>query len=448
MADGADDRIRRSLRYSVFDGAFSASMIGFGESFFVAFAVFLRATSLQVGLLSSLPQAMGSLLQLFSDGLIRLLGSRKRLVALAALLQALMYVPIALVYFMGGLRVFHLVFFACLYWIFGMILGPAWNSWMGDLTGERDRGSYFGRRNKITGFASFVSFLLAGYILQRFSRGEAAEYVGFALIFALAFSSRIASFVFLTKKYEPLHGHAGEPEFGFLQFIRQARFRNYGLFVLYLSLMNFSVYMSAPFFTPYMLNDLKLDYMAFAVVNAAALVVKLFSMPVWGRASDRFGAKKVLGLAGFLMPAVPLLWVFSGDVAYLIAIQMYSGFIWGGFEISSFSFIFDTTSPRNRATCVAYYNVINGAVLLTGAMAGSLIVRYNALFWSKYLLVFALSCLFRYGASLAFLPRLREVRMVESIPYHSLFFKVVSTMPTKGLVLSLIPFRRQRGANQ
>jgi hypothetical protein len=148
------------------------------------------------------------------------------------------------------------------------------------------------------------------------------------------------------------------------------------------------------------------------------------------------------------MPVVPLLWVFSGDVAYLITVQMYSGFIWGGYEIASFSFIFDTTSPRNRATCVAYYNVLNGAALLAGAVAGSLIVRYNHLFWSKYLLVFALSCLFRYGASLAFLPRLREVRMVESIPYHSLFFKVVSTMPTKGLVLGLIPFRRQRGANR
>jgi MFS family permease len=134
-----------------------------------------------------------------------------------------MYIPIALVYFTGGLRVFHLIFFACLYWIFGMILGPAWNSWMGDLTGERDRGAYFGRRNKITGFASFASFLLASYILQRFSGSEAVQYAGFALIFALAFSARIASFAFLTKKYEPVPGHAREPEFSFLQFIGQAR---------------------------------------------------------------------------------------------------------------------------------------------------------------------------------------------------------------------------------
>ena len=46
-----DYRVRKSLRYSVFDGGFSAAMIGFGESFFVAYALFLKATTLQVALL-------------------------------------------------------------------------------------------------------------------------------------------------------------------------------------------------------------------------------------------------------------------------------------------------------------------------------------------------------------------------------------------------------------
>jgi MFS family permease len=439
-----DDRVRRSLKYSILDGAFSASMIGFGESFFVAFAVFLRATNIHIGLLSSLPQALGSLLQFFSDSLIRLFGSRKRLVACAALLQALMYIPIALEFFFGEFRVLHLIVFASIYWIFGMILSPAWNSWMGDLTDERRRGGYFGKRNKITGFSSFVSFLIAGYILERFSGSAATEYAGFAAIFAIAFSARVASFVFLTKKYEPPHEFRPEAGFSFVDFIRQARFRNYGLFTLYLSLMNFSIYLVAPFFTPYMLNDLKLDYMTFSIINAAAIIAKLLSTPIWGRASDQFGARKVLSLTGFLMPVIPLLWAFSGDVAYLVLIQVYSGFIWGGFEISSFSFIFDTTSPQKRATCVAYYNVLNGMALFSGAMAGSLIARYNNVFWSKYVLLFIVSTLLRYAVSFALLPRLREVRIVEAIPYHALFFKVISTMPTMGLVHNLIPFRKIR----
>jgi hypothetical protein len=47
--------------------------------------------------------------------------------------------------------------------------------------------------------------------------------------------------------------------------------------------MNFSDYLAVPFFTPYMLNDLNLGYLTFALVNAASIIVKIFSVPVWGK---------------------------------------------------------------------------------------------------------------------------------------------------------------------
>lgn len=437
-------RLGKTLRYSVVDGAFSAAMIGFGESFFVAYALFMNATTLQVGLLSSLPPALGSLIQFFSNRLIRAFGSRKQIVVNAALFQGLMYVPVALVFFFGPGRIWHLVVFACIYWIFGMILSPAWNSWMGDLVSEDRRGAYFGRRSKVTGAANFSALLAGGYLLQLFGgSGRQTQHLGFALIFLLALCCRMVSALFLSKKFEPAYAAPREAEFGFLEFLKQARFRNYGLFVLYLVLMNFSVYVSAPFFTPYMLDDLHMSYLIFTAVTAAAIVVKVLSVPVWGRMADRFGARRVLTLTGILMPVVPLLWLVSGNTAWLIAIQAYAGFVWGGFEIASFSFIFDTTSPQKRATCVAYYNVINGLALIAGAMLGSLIVRSNMVFSSAYLLVFLLSGVLRLAASALFLPRIREVRTVETIGYSRLFLKVVTSMPTMGPVYGLIPFRKK-----
>jgi MFS family permease len=441
-----DYAVRRSLRYSMWDGAFSAAMIGFGETFFVPYALFLKATTLQVGLLSSLPQALGSLIQVFSIPLMRGLGSRKKLVVTSALLQGSMYAPIMLVFFFGDRGVWPLLFFVCLYWIFGMVLSPAWNSWMGDLVNEHRRGSYFGRRSKITGTCTFLAVVAAGALLQQFGgNGTANQYGGFAFIFLLALASRMISSLFLSKKYEPPCAVPRQAEFGFLAFLKQAHFRNYGRFVLYLSVMNFAVFLSAPFFTPYMLNELKLDYLTFTMVNAAAILAKVLSMPVWGRAADRFGARRVLSLTGFLMPVVPVLWLASGATAWLLVIQIYAGFIWGGFEIASFSFIFDTTSPRNRAICVAYYNMINGAALITGAVLGSLIVKQHVLFASKYFFIFLLSGLLRFTASLLFVPRLREVRAVETIGYSRLFLKVVASMPAEGLRYQIIPFRRQNG---
>lgn len=437
-----NDRIRKSLKYSIFDGAFSASMIGFGESFFTAFALFLGANNIQVGLLNSLPQAIGSLLQLVSNRLIILFKSRKNLVSTAALLQGLIFIPIISVFFLGTFRVYNLILFLCLYWIFGMILSPAWNSWMGDLTDQKDRGAYFGKRGKITGLASFTTFIIAGIILKEASGREFSQYIGFTVIFLLALFSRITSFIFLKKQYEPTYETAHEAEFSFSDFLKHARSSNYGLLVMYLSTMNFSVYLAAPFFTPYMLNDLRFDYLTFTIVTGTAIIIKMFTMSAWGNASDRFGPKTILSIAGFLMPLVPLLWLFSNNVLYLIIIQIYSGFIWAGFEISALNFIFDTTSSQKRATCIAYYNVINGFALLSGSVLGGLIVRYNDVFWSSYLLVFIISFIMRFTASSIFIPKIKEVRPIEVIPYPKLFLKVMSTMPTIGLIYYLIPFRK------
>ncbi|MBM3200136.1 MFS transporter [Candidatus Woesearchaeota archaeon] len=437
-----EDKVKKSLKYSILDGTFAASMIGFGESFLATFAVFLKATNLQLGLLSALPQFLGSLSQLFTNRLIKVLGSRKRLVCAAAWLQGLMYIPVILVFFMGTFRVYHLIVFACVYWIFGMVLGPAWNSWMGDLVSEDKRGAYFGRRNKITGFASFVSFMIGGFLLQRFADGVMTQYIGFVIIFGLALISRVISFSYLIKKYEPKYKFVREADFTFLDFIKEARFRNFGLLAIYLCLMNFSVYLSAPFFTPYMLQDLKMGYAEFTIVLAAAMVVKNLMMPVWGKASDRFGTKKILSLAGFLMPLTPFFWLFSSNFWYLLLAQAYSGFAWAGFELASFNFIFDSTSPQKRATCVAYYNVLNGISVLSGAFIGSVLVRYNSIFWSKYLFVFFISFAVRYLISIIFLPRLKEVRSVRPIRYPKLFFNIITTMPTMGNIHHLITFTK------
>ncbi|UCH79677.1 MAG: MFS transporter [Nitrospiraceae bacterium] len=439
-----DGLIKKSLRYSVFDGSCHAAMLGFGESYLSVFAVFLKANNIQLALISSLPVFIGSIAQILSSMFLRLLKTRKTLVSSAAFMQAIMYIPIALTFFVRESGVNLLIFIVCIYWIFGMILSPAWNSWMGDLVDERIRGDYFGRRSKVTGSATFAATLIAGFILHRFTDGDSAQYIGFVLIFLLAMAARMLSSFFLTKKYEPPYAVALKRESGLFEFIKGARFSNYGRLVLYLCFMNFSVYLSVPFFVPYMLRDLSLDYMTFTFVISTAAVAKFVSMPVWGKASDRYGTRKILSLCGLLMPSVPLLWVFSGNVYYLLLIQVYSGFVWAGFDLAAFNFIYDTTTPQNRMSGVEYYNVLNGLCIFAGSIIGGLMVRYNDLFWSKYLFVFIISFILRYAATFVFIPKLKEVRTVERIPYAKLFFKIVSTVPTFGVVYDLIPFRSQR----
>ena len=61
-----DPEVDKSLRHSLKDAAAFATMTGFGETYLSAFAVFLKATTPQIGMLASLPPLLASLTQIAS----------------------------------------------------------------------------------------------------------------------------------------------------------------------------------------------------------------------------------------------------------------------------------------------------------------------------------------------------------------------------------------------
>lgn len=435
------EKKERSLRYSILDGSFYSLTVGFGESYLSAFAVFLKATDSQLGLLTSIPQLFGSIFQLASNKLIEIYKSRKRIVIINAIIQSLIWIPIILTLFINKYSILYLIFFVTAYKAIGMLISPLWSSWMGDLVESERRGDYFGKRNKITGIIAFIALILGGIILE-LSESNLKPYAGFFIIFLLAMIGRIISFIFVTKKYDPPYLEKEEDRFTLLQFLRRLFKGNYGLFVVFLSFMYLSVNIAGPYFTAYMFNELHLSYLQYTILMAVPVVIKFIFMPIWGRYSDVYGNKKSLVLSSYLMSALPLLWLVSINYYYLIIIQIYSGFVWAGFELASFNFIFDSTTPQKRVRCFAYYTLLNGVGVLIGATLGSLLIDYyglfDSLFKSKYMVVFAVSGVLRYLTTIIFIPRIREMRNVEEISYRDLFFKITAIEPTTGILHKMI----------
>lgn len=435
-------QISRSLKYSLIDGFFWSVMVGCGESFFAAFGVFLNAGNFIIGLLGSLPMTLGSIAQLGTKKLLTFTSSRKNIVCLGVVLQALMYIPITAIFFAQQYAPPIFLFLVCLYHILGMIFTPAWNSWMGDLVDTKIRGAYFGKRNLINGFASFIAMLIAGFILQRYTSHN-AQYTGFVVIFTVALLSRLASFVALSKKFEPDWDFRDESTQSFLDFLKKARSTNFGLLSSYLSVMSFAVYLSVPYFAPFMLREIKLTYATYTLVLAAAVIAKCFSMPIWGKIVDRYGGRKVLSICAWGLPMSTLLWVFSHNIWYLIAIQLYSGWCWAGYEIAAFSLMYDNTSRQNRATLISYYNVMNGIAIIMGSLIGGIIVHYSHFLNSKYLLIFAISGLARAFVSLRLLKSIQEIRSVEKISSRGLILRMISAS-TNGANYGPLTFWRKK----
>lgn len=435
-------RIKKSLRYSIFDGSFYSIMAGFGESFFTPFAIFLKANNMELGILSALPQFLGSVLQIASKKLMNIFKSRKKFSYLAAFFHALTIIPIALSVFMGNLSIYWLIFFVCMYWIIAMSAGPAWSSWMADLVPESERGKYFGNRSRIVGFVLLISLLGAGIVMEYF-KGTGRIVIGFMALFGIATIARLISFLFLTREYEPEYTQVPGDTLPLKHFVQNMRSNNFGIYVIYMALTNFAIFIAAPFFTAYMLNDLKLSYVTFTGVTIVSLLVKNISLPFWGKAADEFGARKTLALASLLIPITSLMWIFLSPspnvVIYLAIIHAVSGFLAAGFELSTFNFLLDATSPGIRQLQVSYNSFFSGIAVLFGGIAGGFLVN-NHVFSSNYFLVFLSAGVLRYFAAALLLPKLNEVREVRTISYPKLLRLVARDMPVEGVLYHIISF--------
>ena len=423
-----DDKIKRSLRYSTLDGIFASITQGLSENFITPYALAMKATTAQIGILSALPNLAGSASQLITASTVDRLGSRMALINPCVLLHALMWIPIILVpYIFGGSAIACLTLFATLYMLLNALCIPAWSSLMADHVPEGRRGNFFGWRNRLLGFISVGATFTAGFFLNSF-RGPSA-FTGFTIIFSLAFLSRLLSWNFLRKMYEPPLVVRKEDRFTFAQFFRKLTISNFGRFVIFVSMMHFSVMLVSPFLAVYMLKDLKFSYAAYTIINLAATVTILFAMKIWGVHADHIGNRRVLRLTSGLLPLIPILWILSPNKIYLIFVQVFAGFFWAGFNLSSSNFILDAVTPQKRTRCIAYFNAINGCAIFMGAFLGGMLVKYLPAIFGYRILTLALISGVLRAASSIFCTTVKEVRPVAKVSSLDLFYSVIGIRP-------------------
>lgn len=447
--------VRRTLTLSILDGVFYSVMVGAGETYFSPYAIALGASNLVLGLLVAFPVLVGSLAQLYAERLLALVGSRRRLIVASVALQAASFLPmIAVGRWDSPARATVFLGIVCAYWAFQLVAGPAWNSLMGDLVPEAQRGTYFARRSRFLQLATFLTMLGAGVVLTAFrERGDTL--LGFATVFLAAMGARLVSMGFLSRHHEPPMA-APPTRRTFSAIAEVLKDPAQRRLIRYLTTMNFAVYLSAPYFAAYMLrkterHGLEWSYATFTLVTAVVVVAKFLFLPLWGQAVDRFGSRKGLTLSAWLIFALPLPWLFpTGNaalhLAVIVAAQVWSGFAWAGHELCSFSFLLDSAPAADRARLTSAMNAINGVMLFAGATLGGVLVESVPATWNPFFVVFVVSSSLRLVTCLTLLPRLKEVRVVEHISYKDLFFRVVSVRPQLGPMLRFFALpRRERG---
>jgi len=144
-------------------------------------------------------------------------------------------------------------------------------------------------------------------------------------------------------------------------------------FSIYVALMNAAVGISSPFFTVYMLRDLKLSYFEFTMLQGTSVLVQFLMLTTWGRVADIYGNRLILIVTSISLPIVPAIWLLSDNFWSLVLFQALSGLSWSGFTLSAGNLLYELVPQTRRAAYVAFHNVGTAAGVFGGAMLGSLL---------------------------------------------------------------------------
>ena len=395
-------------------------MVGCGEIYFHAFALALGLGPVAAGLMASLRVLIAAVVQLVTPLAVARLGSNRNWVIGCTTVQSLSFVPLIVWALRGDATFFELIVAASVYWSAGMAGSPAWNSWMGALIQSQVRAVYFAQRNRLGQLATLAGFVAAGLALQVADR-SGLSLQAFAALFAVAGVSRGVSTLCLIACREvphrdregegeptaaPAARKPGQPLNHLRRTLAAIAVSPAGALLAYLWSLAFAAQFSAPYFTPYMLDDRGFSYLSYMLVIGVGLFSKAAAMPVFGRLVTRIGSVRLLQIGGMAIIPLSALWLVSADVCFLVGVQVVAGIAWASYELAAALLFFDAVQHRQRTGVVTIHNLGLSIATLGGAAAGGAVLKWLGENQTAYLTIFVVSSLLR----ILTLPLLRRVR--------------------------------------
>lgn len=420
IEDRRESELRYGLRRIIIAWGFGS--VFFNTTFGAPFAAYVRrlgAGEFFFSFLSAAPM-LSSLAQFLSSYLVEKTGRRRAIFVRAALVQRLVWIPIALLPWIfpeGPALLLALAFLLFAGSFFGNLSGPAWMSWMADFVPLKIRGKYFGLRMRIGTVVGLLSASVAGLVLDWWS--TSSPYTPYTVLFvAASLSGAIDVLLFLKVPEPPIQERTEPPR---LQDLIRIPFRNekFKRFLAYSALASFGFNIIGPSLWLFALETLKMGkFWANLTLMIAHMVAIVIFSRMWGGLIDRYGNRPVLRLTALGLAFFPVPWLLAEPSSWrwLVINGFVAGMFWSGLELANFNLLLGLFPRENKSVYLAAYSVIVGAVAgLAPVIGGALLEPLKGLRvpigpWVlvNYKVVFLIAFVLRLFTALVVLPVLQE----------------------------------------
>ncbi len=309
-------------------------------------------------------------------------------------------------------------------WVLNMVpsilVGPLRDNWMANLIPSEKMGQYLSWRSAIASALYLgISYLMA-FILDKSGRNSLH---GYAIVTAIALIASLASTGFYTKMRQTQSPPptAKQETFGFIDFLKKTRSSHLGTFIIFMSLFTFAVNLSSPLLAAYMITSLKFSYMSYFAMISCEYIARIISLSYWGKQIDKSGSLSVMVKVAYLIPLVPILWMFSRNIFYLGTVQLFSGVVWAAFDLSAQAFLYKATPQNQRLKYISYQRSLTTLSVAVGAISGALLLNnIFPVFGSQILGIFLVSGILRLVVARTMLPRLQPGAIPDAIVHEEL----------------------------
>jgi len=364
-----EEEVQSGLRSVIKDGLTTQTMATLtGGVFLVAFALKLGASNLVIGLLAAIPPLAQSI-QIPSIYLIEKIRNRRVINVWAAASSRIFCLVIALIPFLVSIEagLVFLIVAILLHTAFAAVGCCSWNSWMRDLVPEDRLGSFFSKRMSFATGLGIPLSLVAGFYIDYWKKlFPDYELYGYSILFFFGFLAGMLGVYFISTIPEPRMAPLDIKANFFKLILQPFNEHNFRMLLIFLGSWNFAVNLAAPFFTVYMLKRLQLDMTFIIALLVLSQITNLAFLRIWGRFTDRFSNKSVLGICGPLFIGCVLAWTFTTlpekyvlTMPLLVTIHIFMGISTAGVTLASGNIVLKLAPKGYSTTYLAANSFVN-----------------------------------------------------------------------------------------
>lgn len=345
-----------------------------GGSFLTGYALHLGASDTLAGYIPLLGSICG-IFSIFAGIILERIEKRKRLIIILNIISKTLVASIVAIpcFFSGTTAIVVLFVMLIAAYMTNSLMGIAINNWFISVVPESIRGRYYSIRQTCTLVVAAALPVMAGKFLDSVS----SKYIGFVVIYSVAFVMIWGEVISFTKINEPTSGHLGKGKIKLIDIVRlPLRNKKFMFFVLSVIWFYLGFYICAAYTQVFMIKYLNLSYTFITTLGMFLSVGKMFTYRIWGKIYDSKGASYTIKMAIWFYILEVVVWTFVTGLnkyALIPITYVFEAIAFPGFIVGTFNMRFKLIPENGRTVYDGFYTAVVGIVLLIAPLTGRLV---------------------------------------------------------------------------